>query len=78
MSTGAVELVRMRELVNGGQVRQVRVSAGLSLAEVGREVGVCPSTVFYWERGRIPRGEAAVRYARLIMQLIALSERVTP
>ena len=75
MSRDTWELVRMREMVHGGQVRQVRVSAGLSLAEVGREVGVTPSTVFYWERGRIPRGDAAVRYARLILELVALSER---
>lgn len=76
MSRETLELVQVREMVHAGQVRQVRVSAGLSLAEVAGDVGVHPTTVFGWESGRtVPRGEAAVRYARLILELVALSER---
>lgn len=76
MSRETLELVRMRDMVHGGLVRSLRIGAGLSLAEVARDVGVAPSTVFYWERGRsIPRGEAAVRYARLLLDLERLAQR---
>jgi transcriptional regulator with XRE-family HTH domain len=54
----------------------VRLSAGLSLSEVGEEVGASVSTVFRWENGeRAPRGEAALRYGDL---LEALAERRHP
>ncbi len=70
MSREALELVRMRNLVADGRVREIRERAGLSLAEIARDVGVHPTTVFYWEtRGSIPRGGAAVRYARLLRDI---------
>lgn len=75
MTREILELARMRDMVHGGLVRELRVGAGLTLAEVARDVGVVPSTVFYWERGHTPRGEAAVRYARLLLDLEILARR---
>ena len=73
MGREILELARMREMVNDGIARELRIRAGLSLAEVSRSVGVTPSCVFYWERGRNPRGKAAVRYARLLSDLESIS-----
>ena len=75
MSREALELARMREMVAGGEVRDIRVGAGLTLAEVARDVGVHASAVFYWEHGQTPRGEPAVRYARLILCLQSMARR---
>lgn len=68
-------VIRMRDMVAGGLVREVRAGAGLSLAEVARVVGVVPSTVFHWERGHVPRGDPAIRYARLLRKLEKVGER---
>jgi transcriptional regulator with XRE-family HTH domain len=58
-----VALSRVRRLTKSGAARTIRLSAGLSLAELGARAGVGPSTVFRWERGqRSPHGEAALRY----------------
>ena len=75
MSREILELARMRDMVRSGTARELRIRAGLTLAEVGRSVSVVPSTVFYWERGRTPRGKAAVRYARLMVDLESLAQR---
>ncbi|MBN1631071.1 MAG: helix-turn-helix transcriptional regulator [Thermoleophilia bacterium] len=76
MSREILELARMRDMVHGRQVRTVRLNAGLTLREVGNEVGVHPSTVHHWETGRnVPRGEAAIRYARLLFDLERIAER---
>jgi hypothetical protein len=61
--------------------RTIRVAAGLSLEEVGRDVGAHASTIWRWEVGdktpgnRTPHGEAAVRWAELMREL---AERVRP
>lgn len=74
--TETLQLVRMRHLVAGGMVRELRVGAGLSLAEVARAVGVTPGAVHHWERGiRVPQGPAAARYALLICELETLARR---
>jgi DNA-binding transcriptional regulator YiaG len=75
MSREVLELAWMRKLVTAGLVREIRTEAGLTLSEVGRSVGVTPSCVHYWERGHQPRGKAAVRYARLLLELESLSKR---
>ena len=76
MTRETIELVHMRDLVRFGLVRELRIGAGLTLAEVARDVGVTPSTVFYWEKGRsVPRGEGAVKYARLLLDLESLARR---
>lgn len=66
-----VDLTRTRDLLRTGAARIVRVNAGLSLGEVATSLGVQPSTVMRWENGsRVPRGEAAVTYGRLLEQLM--------
>lgn len=75
MSRDILELVRMRDLVAGGRVRHIREAAGLSLADVARECGCSRSAVFHWERGRVPRGTVAIRYARLLFELEELTRR---
>lgn len=68
------ELVWMRRAAATGTARAIRETAGLSLAEVAREVGVTKAAVSRWETGkRVPRGEAAVAYARLLRALAGLS-----
>jgi len=69
MPKRSVELARMREMARSGEARELRIRAGLSLANVARDLGVSPSSVYYWEYGRVPRGKAAVRYAHLLFAL---------
>ncbi len=75
MGRQIIELSHMRNLVAGGLVGHLRRSAGLTQAEVAKDVGVHPSTVAYWERGHVPSGDAAVRYARLVFELETLTRR---
>jgi transcriptional regulator with XRE-family HTH domain len=71
-----VRLANTRDACRSGAARLIRLASGLTLEEVGREIGVSVSTVFRWENGeRVPRGEAAARYARL---LAALADREKP
>jgi transcriptional regulator with XRE-family HTH domain len=66
----------IRRLARNGGARVIRESAGLSASEVARELNKSPATVSRWERGeRVPRGEAAEHWARLLRQLV---EGVTP
>jgi len=68
----ALVLARLNGWIRSGAARGARVAAGLSLSRAGKAAGgVSPSTVLRWERGeRHPRGDAAVRYAVLIEELI--------
>jgi transcriptional regulator with XRE-family HTH domain len=55
--------------------RRVRREAGLTLAEVGRMLGVTGSTVSRWERGTMPpEGASRLVYAALLRALAAASE----
>ena len=66
-----VDLSRIRLLAKSGAARSIRRAADLSLAEVASVVDVSVSTVWRWEHGdRSPRGEAALRYGRLLDGLI--------
>ena len=66
------ELARVRALVGTGAARPIRLNAGLSLGEVAKSVGVSPGTILRWETGeRIPHGEPAVAYGRLLNGLVA-------
>jgi len=60
-------LARARRLAKSGAARAIRIGAGLSLAELGSNVGpdgVGPATVQRWETGqRAPHGELALAYA---------------
>jgi DNA-binding transcriptional regulator YiaG len=64
------QLAHARQLVASGAARRIRRAADLSLAEVSRAIGVDLSTVGRWERReRVPRGAAAIKYARLLHRL---------
>jgi DNA-binding transcriptional regulator YiaG len=66
-----VEVAAARAMIESGAARRVRLAAHLSLAEVARSVGVTAATVYRWEAdGMKPRGEAAVRYGRLLRRLM--------
>jgi len=70
----AIEVVRIRKLARSGKGQAFRERAGLSRADVAREVKVHQSTIGRWEEGtRAPRGDAALRYGRLLRRLGALS-----
>ena len=47
----------------------LREAANLTLADVGRAVGVTAQAVWAWERGTHPTGERAVRYVGLLEEL---------
>jgi len=60
-------------MARSGEARRIRIAAGLSQAEVAAAVRTSVSGVSLWERGlRIPRGDGALKYGRLIA---ALAER---
>lgn len=64
-------LQQARRYAKSGTARRLRVEAGLSQSEIAREVGVTSSAVALWESGkRVPRGEAAVRYAKVLESLL--------
>ncbi len=58
--------------------RDLRERAGLSKAQVARALGVSPSTVTGWERGRDPSGELRAKYAYLLDSLAAKLAPPTP
>jgi transcriptional regulator with XRE-family HTH domain len=63
-------LVWLHRTLASGEATAIRESAGLSAASVGGAIGVDPTTPWRWENGhRQPRGEAALRYARLLKSL---------
>ncbi len=65
-----VLLTKAREAAANGGARRRRIKARLSQAEVAEDVGVTRTAVSLWERGlRRPRGQAALRYARLLATL---------
>ncbi len=53
-----------------GSGRRIREKARLSMRLVAQNIGVAEATVSRWENGnRKPRGEAAIRWVRLLDQL---------
>jgi DNA-binding transcriptional regulator YiaG len=66
----ALRTVEARQLAASGAGRMIREAAGLSLAEVGRAIGVDRTAVFYWETGaKRPGGDNAVRYLDFMTQV---------
>ena len=66
-----IEVAETRRLVASGAPRSIREAAHLSLDEVAASVGVSASAVCRWELGqRLPRGDAALRYGRLLRRLM--------
>jgi transcriptional regulator with XRE-family HTH domain len=65
-----IRLAEVRRLAASGEAKAIREHAGLSIREVAGAIDVSPSGIFRWENGeRIPRGDAAVRYAKFLRQL---------
>jgi DNA-binding transcriptional regulator YiaG len=68
----ALALVWLRQLAASGEAKAIREQAGLSIREQAAAIDASPSALFRWENGeRIPRGDAAVRYAKFLEQLTA-------
>ena len=68
----ALALVRVRAAVRSGTARRVRQAAGLTKIEVARSIGTSHACVSRWEAGkRVPQGEPAVRYWRVLQRLAA-------
>jgi DNA-binding transcriptional regulator YiaG len=63
-------LAKVRRLIASGQAKELRIAGGLSLSEAGAPVPADASTVWRWENGkRMPRGDAALRYLRVLEML---------
>ena len=72
------EVTWARRLARNGVARLIREGAGLSTVELAQELGVTPGAVSMWERGRrVPRGDVAERYARVLRELIGGGEAMT-
>jgi DNA-binding transcriptional regulator YiaG len=70
MATDALEIARARDLIRTGRAEAIRINAGLVRSDIARTLKVSPSTVGRWEKGaRVPRGEMAKRYAKLLRDL---------
>lgn len=53
-----------------GSGKAIRQDARLSLRLIAQSIGVAEATVSRWENGgRRPRGQAAIRWARLLAKL---------
>lgn len=65
-----IELAAVRDMCRSKQAREIRVDAGVSLAELGRSIPASPSMVLRWETGQqMPRGQKAIRYLHQLRQL---------
>jgi DNA-binding transcriptional regulator YiaG len=65
------DLARVRELAASGRARLIREQARLSLSDISNVVGVDKTSIFRWETGkRRPTGQAAVRWLRLLEELL--------
>lgn len=72
MRTADLEVLSwMRRLVaTPGAARAIRANAGLTQGEVAAALCIGQACVSRWERGdRVPRGQAALDYARLLDRL---------
>lgn len=63
--------MKLRELIESGEARQLRTAAGETFAAAGRAIEVDPAAVLHWERGRMPRGRNVRAYYRYLMRLKA-------
>lgn len=67
------EASRARRLLDSGDAKSIRVTAGVSLGEAADALGVSPATLWRWENHhRRPRAEAAVRLGLLLRDLEAV------
>lgn len=66
----ALLLAWMRRSVSDGTARAIREAAQLTQSEMAGPVQVTSDAIGLWERGlRVPTGDAALRYARLLDRL---------
>jgi DNA-binding transcriptional regulator YiaG len=69
-TTVAERLSHLRALTQSGEARAIREQARLALIDIAQSINADPSSVGRWERGeRLPRGEVALKYARLLERL---------
>jgi transcriptional regulator with XRE-family HTH domain len=74
--TDLVKLANARDHARSGAGRLVRLSAGISLREMARVIGVDASALLRWERGeQRPTGAPAARW---VEELHRLAEREQP
>lgn len=66
----AAKLAARRRLPGPEMRRAIRVSAGVTQADVAESIGVARESVARWEAGvRCPRGETLLRYVDLLDEL---------
>ena len=69
-------VAQARADAKSGRAREIRRAAGVSQAEVAGTCRVAPAAVSLWETGhRVPRGQPAVRYGRVLRMLDAGNTR---
>ena len=75
-SSLADDVRAVREIPDPAKRREIRKKARLSLAQIGRYIGVSSSAVWQWEmlKDLLPVTDNTVRYARLLAEL-ALPQR---
>lgn len=67
MVSDVLELARVRDAAVSGRAAELRIGARLTQGEIARAIGVSAAAVSRWESGeRLPRGDAASRYAALL------------
>ncbi len=65
-----IEIAKARALARNGEAQAIRERNHLTITEVAKEIEVSTSTVMRWEKGeRSPRGDAALRFGRLMHKL---------
>lgn len=66
-------------MAKSGAARAVRLANNLSLEDIRREAqSQSRTTILRWERGeRTPRGEAALRYGRVLKELMRQEMRAS-
>ncbi len=70
MHATSIQIAKARQMLTSGVARDIRIRAGLSLAEVGQAVGIHPTTLFYWENGtHRAGGDRAVLLMRFLNRL---------
>ncbi|TMC46845.1 MAG: helix-turn-helix transcriptional regulator [Chloroflexi bacterium] len=64
------ERLQLRQVPEAGQLREIRIRAGLTQQELADELGIARASLNRYERGhRRPRGLVAERYGRLLRTL---------
>ena len=63
-------ITELNKLIASGEARKLRLAAGMSLENVGSDVGVTAAAVFRWESGeRRPRGRNVIAYHQCLVTI---------